>query len=241
MVVYGQGSSTVAITADALAVTDASGNTTRLSGLNLTASLTATVGALGGLDAGTVTAGNFYHIYVVYNPTTGVVSTQLSLSAAGPSLVSGYTQWARVGANKAKTTTTWLPGIQSNCDFAVTVGTAQTALPLIASGAIGAPGTPTWVAQAVRGNGAHVPPTASHIHASLLANSAANLVAIVAPNASYGASSQATNPPPVQLWSSTAYVPGAVQFTMALESNNIYMATTSAGFYLSCVGWRDNL
>jgi hypothetical protein len=240
-ITYGQATGNCTITADEVTVSDAAGNQTRLTSVNVSASL-ATMGAIGGTDGGSIPAGNFAYLYVCYNPTTGGVGALISGAQPVPDhLLSGFTQWCRVGANKAKTTTAWLPGQQNNCDFSVQVGTYQTALPLIASGAIGAPGTPTWVAQAVRGNGNHIPPTASHVHASLLANSAANLVAIVAPSASYGASSQATNPPPVVLWSSTNFVPGAIQFSMQLESNNIYMATTAAGFYLSTVGWRDNL
>lgn len=44
-----------------------------------------------GLDTGTVSGTNWYYVWIIYNPTTGVVASLLSLSATAPTMPSGYT------------------------------------------------------------------------------------------------------------------------------------------------------
>lgn len=51
-----------------------------------------------GLDNGAMTAGNWYYIHVIHNPTTDTTASLISLSATNPALPAGYTNSTRVGA-----------------------------------------------------------------------------------------------------------------------------------------------
>ena len=50
-----------------------------------------------GLDAGTITAGNWYYLFVIYNPTSDTTASLISLSSSSPTLPNGYTMFAMVG------------------------------------------------------------------------------------------------------------------------------------------------
>lgn len=63
---------------------------------NLSLSFDAATSGAGGLDTGSVAAGNWYYVYVIYNEST--VASLISLSSTAPTLPSGYTKFARVGA-----------------------------------------------------------------------------------------------------------------------------------------------
>lgn len=54
--------------------------------------------AAGGLDTGARAASTWYHIYIIYNPTTLVTDALLSLSATTPTMPSGYTKKRMIGA-----------------------------------------------------------------------------------------------------------------------------------------------
>ena len=74
------------VTADELVVQDTNGVQAKLLNLSLSGStyfnLSNTPGTQGGLDTGTVTAGNIYHLYVTYNPTTGAITWNRSGACA---------------------------------------------------------------------------------------------------------------------------------------------------------------
>ena len=50
-----------------------------------------------GLDVNSITAGNWYYLFVIYNPITNTTATVISLSSASPTLPNGYTMFAMVG------------------------------------------------------------------------------------------------------------------------------------------------
>lgn len=52
----------------------------------------------GGLDTGSVTTAEWYHLWAIKNPTSGVVDVLFSLSATAPTMPSGYTLKRRLGA-----------------------------------------------------------------------------------------------------------------------------------------------
>ena len=52
----------------------------------------------GGLDTGTVGANDWYHVFVIFNDSTGSRDALFSLSASSPNLPSGYTHKRRIGA-----------------------------------------------------------------------------------------------------------------------------------------------
>ena len=91
--------SQIKIAADAVILQDASGNNVRASTVACTIDFT-TSGA-GGLDTSSLAAGNWYFVYVIFNPSTNTTSCLGSLqsSTASVTLPSGYTFIARVGAN----------------------------------------------------------------------------------------------------------------------------------------------
>lgn len=62
----------------------------------------------GGLDAGAIANGSWYHYYVIRRPDTGVVDVLLSLSATAPTLPAGYTQFRRIGSGRTNGSAQWL-------------------------------------------------------------------------------------------------------------------------------------
>lgn len=54
--------------------------------------------AAGGLDTGTISASAWYHVFVIYNPSTKVTDVLFSLSPTSPTLPSGYTKQRRIGS-----------------------------------------------------------------------------------------------------------------------------------------------
>lgn len=101
-----------------------------------------------GLDTGTINAATWYHVYVIFNPTTLVVDVLFSTNATTPSLPSGFTKFRRVGSLRTGGTTALFTIIQNGDRFDyngpvnflnnVTPGvtTAQTVTPLCPLGVI---------------------------------------------------------------------------------------------------------
>ncbi|RJO60819.1 MAG: hypothetical protein C4542_08195 [Dehalococcoidia bacterium] len=54
--------------------------------------------AAGSLDAGSVATSTWYHVYAIYNATTGVTDILTSLSATDPDPPEGYATFRRIGA-----------------------------------------------------------------------------------------------------------------------------------------------
>jgi hypothetical protein len=78
----------------------------------------------GGLDTGTTggAASTFYHFYGLYNPTTGETDFTFSVTgpATGPTLPSGFTQWAWLYAWQTDGSKNWVLGTQDGDDFTKT-------------------------------------------------------------------------------------------------------------------------
>lgn len=51
----------------------------------------------GGLDAGAVAANTGYHVWAIYDPTSGISDALFSTSATSPTMPSGYTKKRRIG------------------------------------------------------------------------------------------------------------------------------------------------
>ncbi len=217
---------TVTVTADAICLKNASNEQVVLNAVSVAPSL-ATSGA-NGLDTGASVVSTWYYVWVIWEGTT--TAGLLSLSATAPTMPSGYTHKARVGAVRTDGTANKYPlsytQFGNSAHYKVAAGSNVTATPMMASGAVTWPATVAAVA--------FVPPTASHIKLStyLLAVSTA---AYVAPNAAYSLA----DCPILQINSSyggtfSAPVP------LLLESTNIYYGS-SANTKLLCFGWEDNL
>lgn len=88
--------STADIDADEIIVTDSAGVALKLSAINLTVDM-AFSGA-NGLDTGSEASSTWYYIWVIYNSSTTTSAGLLSVSATAPTMPSGYTYKALIGA-----------------------------------------------------------------------------------------------------------------------------------------------
>lgn len=219
------------ITADAITLEDVNGGQVRALAVNAT--VDATVVGANGIDAGALAASTWYSKWVIFNPSTGVVSGLCSLSATAPTMPAGYTFKARVGWVRTTAGSIFIKTIQYGRRAQYIVdGVTITSLPSMSSGIQGSTAVPTWVSVAV---GNFVPSTASRI---TVVGSGTNSIVMVAPNNNYGAAGSTTNPPPLQEFSASAQ-----SFTedIALETANIFVATSAAASLLQAFGWEDNI
>lgn len=230
-------SAAVSITADALCVKSAAGQQKVLGAVAVAPSFA--ISGVNGLDVGAANsqaANTWYYLWAIWDGTT--TAGLLSLSPTAPTMPSGYTHKARVGAIRTDGTANKYPVsfTQSGrrIQYKPAAGSNLTALPAMASGSAGAPGTPTFVAVAV---GAFVPPTAGRI--AVVGGTGANAsgIFVAAPSNAYGAQN-GSNPPPLSSISSSGSV---VAGDMVLESTNIYWASSTSTAVLNCSGWEDNL
>jgi hypothetical protein len=226
-------SASVSVSADEVVLSNASNQYVTLRSVSLTVAGTS-VGA-NALDTGSVAASTWYSLWVIWNGTT--TAGLLSLSAAAPTMPSGYTHKARVGWIRTDGTANRFPlGFRQfgrQVRYVVAAGSNVTALPMMASGSAGTPNIPT---RAEVATGAFIPTTAGVIHGTFGSNNA-SLNTIVAPNTSYGSYGSTTNPPPASTNTSATNIP----FSFAVESANIHWASGGGGATLQCIGWEDNL
>lgn len=218
------------VTADSIILKTAGSLVFEADAVNVTAAITAS--GANGLDTGTEAANTWYNVFVIYNGTT--VASLLSLSATAPTLPSGYTYYARVGAVRNNASSNFYRSIQYNNDVQYIVGTNPTGMIQLASGTAGNIAS-AWAAIAT---GAFVPPTASRIRGVIFRGGAGTTNVIVAPNNSYGFQNSTTNPPFITKQMGTV---DSGYMDMILESTNIYWASDSASNFLGVVGWQDNL
>jgi hypothetical protein len=236
----------VDVDADAVTVETTSGTAFRLTSINLTINCAAT--GANGLDAGALANSTWYAVYVIYNPATDTTAGLMSASFSSPTMPSGYTAKARLGAFVTSGSALFYGIRQSGNVAQYVVGLAQTAnLPIIANSSTGDLNTPTYTPTAI---GSFVPSTASVIRLVVAGNVPAGLVdgstgMLVAPNGSYGKESSLTNPAPLRVHGSnaasqTSYATN--QGEILLESTNIYIVIGSNGSYaIACLGWNDNI
>lgn len=218
------------LSADAVTVETSGGIAYRLSSLSVTINA-ATTGA-NALDTGAITTDTWYYVYAIYNPATQTSAGLVSTSSTAPTLPSGYTAKARLGAFLTDASSHFyrIKQVGVYASYIITAGTNTASGPLMASGGVGSVTTPTWVAVSVS---AFVPPTAARIIARSYAASGYN---IVAPNNAYGAYNSILNNPPVN----HSGVSGR-SFDFMLESTNIYWASQHANNSILCSGWVDNI
>lgn len=92
----GTPNSQVDIDADEIILKDSSGRAYLAESVNLTANIAAS--GANGLDTGVEANSTWYYLWVIYNPTTDTVASLISASSTAPTLPSGYTYKALVGA-----------------------------------------------------------------------------------------------------------------------------------------------
>ena len=95
----------VAVTDDQLAIL-----TTSVTFTKTTAAWAAGSGA-GALDAGSVAASTWYHVYIIFNATTGALDFLISTSLT-PTMPAGFTNKRRLGSIKTNASSNILPFVQ---------------------------------------------------------------------------------------------------------------------------------
>lgn len=246
-------------------VVDVNGTNT-LSSYACTADITAS--GAGGLDTGSVAASTWYFVWVISQPSgitshgTGTVSCMFSVSSTAPTMPSGYTYRARVGAVPTDASANkCLYRVQQNGRIAHYVATGANA-GCSAGNSLGAVlwnnanvgttvfASPTLVATTVVGNGLPVPSTAVRLAVYLntqYKGGAGNGNIIVAPNQSFSGANNGqtgTNGFQGQVGVGTTSV-SATELTpiwMTLESTSLSIASTgTTSSAISISDWEDNL
>ena len=219
--------SNIPITADELVVESASNEYRTLRNVNVTID-SSTVGA-NGLDAGTLAGSTWYYTFIIWNGST--VAGLMSASATAPTLPSGYTHWARVGAIRTDGGANKYPlPIQQKgkkVSYIPASSTNLTGLPTVASGS--ANGSTPSVS-------AFVPPTAESIMLTLKVSPSSN-----AGSAYVGVNANASD---LIGFSSGGSTPAHEKYVEILLTNamTIYYDSTSLGSSnLKAIGWTDNL
>lgn len=204
-----------------------------------------TNGAVNSLDTGTIAANTWYYMYAISDGSTN--GTLASTSSTSPTMPSGYTYKARIGAVKtvsgsAQLLGTWQFGKRAQ----YVVGLAQTTARQAAASTTSKQGditVPTWVGVQVRGATSPVPPTATILYGGLTIKDGSATYFGMAPNNSYGSYTSTTNAPPVVYKANSDNTSVSESFTVLLESDNVYWASsgTASIMALWVDGWEDNL
>lgn len=71
----------------------------------------------GGLDTGSAALSTWYHLFIIGNPTTGVVDALFSTSATAPVMPSGYTHKRRIASMFRSNPAAWLGYLQDGDYF----------------------------------------------------------------------------------------------------------------------------
>ncbi len=217
------------VTADAVTVRNAAEayRTIRNVSLSINAS---SVGA-NGIDTGSLAVSTCYFVFVIWNETT--VAGLVSASSTSPTLPTGYTYSARVGAFFSDSSNKWpQKGYQRGDVFqrAPTVGANLTTQIRVDPGtAVGNPGAGTLVSQSLA---SYIPPTARIARMTVAA--VANTWRL---SPFYTGGITATS---ILFGGAMAGFNGNVTCDVPLIDMNVWWANDSASCALYASGWVDN-
>lgn len=227
---------TVTVAADFVSMADSTSSNFLTAACSGTADLGSN-GSVNKLDTGTIGSNTWYSVWCIAT-AAGTTGTLVSSSFTVPTLPSGYTYRARIGAVRTIAASATLYGTwQFGRRAQYVVGLAQTSvLPVMASGITGTCGVGTYTAVAV---GNYVPPTASEIE--VIAGNGYNGAGLsgvcVAPNNAYGTDLSANLPP----LATDTTARNTKSGWLLLESTSIYFASSAGGGMVGAKGWVDNL
>lgn len=233
----GTESTKVSITAAAATMVNASGTSVYATGVSITIDLTTgtSSAAANGMDGEARGTSAWLYLYLINNgATTAGLATLTSPLSGLPTLPSGYTSYAYVGAMYVDGSGNLLRTLQNKnrAHYVVTGSSNTAALPTMASGSAGTVASGPTVAITLAG---FVPVTASNV--LLCANSdvgGTNTAVVVGPNNAYGGPNT-SNPAPIASSSAgTSHIDAC-----PIESASIYWASTSTDGFVLCVGWDD--
>lgn len=232
----------VTVTADSISASDGASGFTTLLGVSVTASNI--VSGVNGLDTGSVATSTWYAVYVIYNPTTLVTAALLSTNFSVPTLPTGYTQYARVGAMVTDASSDFMDILQKDTWAQYVIGATGNTIvaPVIANGVVGTVSvtSPILISASIS---AFVPPTASLINIATAIKWKGGSIAgvLVAPNTSWGGTNRGPEGSVGQIWPLNQPSSGGISAWMVLESTAIAWASSAAGGAIACLGWKDNL
>ena len=218
------------LTADAITIKNAADAYRTLRNVSLT--IDASTTGANGLESGSVAASTWYYVFVIWNETTiaGLVSTSRS-----PTLPSGYTYSARVGAFYSDATNKYpLSGYQRGSEFSYLVragSNLSSSFPIIASGVIGSISTPTYVSSGLT---SFIPDTARSVIIAAENNTSTLMIA----HADGYGPANGTNIP--TYWTSHGSASTSHVFNMPLLNQNIWIASAGANNKVRCAGWIDS-
>lgn len=223
------------VSADALALWDGSTGTKTFRSLSVSVSTACSTGP-GCMDTGGPGTSRWLQVWAI-GKADGTISATFTGSAAPtpPTLATGYTFYARLGAVRIDSSARIVRSQQrgSIARYIVQGSGSTPSLPAIATGTAGSVSTPTYAAVSWA---SVAPPTASSLQ--VLASSAGFTV-LVAPNGNYGNNTSTSNPAPCQGSIPASY--GRSQCDIPLETTNIYWASDSASQGVYAIGWNDLL
>lgn len=223
------------LTADSVVLDNGAGAYKLVNSVSLTLG-TGTSGA-NGLDTGSMANSTWYYVWAINNGTTTAVL--ISTSSTAPTMPSGYTYKARLGAVRTNGSAQLYRTIQYGRKARWVVdGTLLTGPPQMASGVAGTISSGTWVAVAT---GAFVPATASSVIVVSNSASANTFQIVVVPNNSYAGYTIGNGTSQTVGWQmmSQGYINQTAE--IVLESSNIYWACSNANGTIQCYGWEDNI
>jgi hypothetical protein len=238
----GTAASHVIVTADQVLLWNASNGAINVQTVSL--DINANAAGANGLDTGSFAINTWYYVWVIYNGVTATTAGLLSASATAPTMPSGFTYKARVGAIRAGAGPAFVNMMQKGRRAQYLVGTfggnVLANLPLIANGAAGtfSDTAPVWAVVSISN---FVPPAGSEIMIAAtnkFGGAGPNSMQL-APNSNYGGGAS-TIPPPLQLSTVTGLVLAAT-VSLELESTNVSWASAGGGGAISALGWIDNL
>jgi len=230
---------TVTPTADAVVVQNSGGGTVRLTSFAPGACSTATTGA-NALDTGTVATSTWYALYAIYNSGTATAASLLSASFTAPTLPSGYTYSALIGAVITDGSGNLMRTLQKGRRGKYVIGSNPANTVTIAHGTAGTASStsPTLAAVSVAGS---VPPNATVVHLAANGKYAAGsnvTLLMVAPTTAWGGTNNGPSGSAGNTYPIYTATPSQNQFgSILLETTTIAWATDSTGGAVAALEW----
>lgn len=226
---------TFTITADEISVQQGAIDLTRRVD-NVSVTNTITTSGINGLDSGTLSPSTWYSVWVMSDGTNTGSLISLQFNAGSISYPGSYVFAARVGAIRTDSSSHIIGFIQNDRIFQWQPGNNLTNIPTIATGILGNPTAPTYVASSFS---TAVAPTASKI-SIILSGSVNGTIVAAAPNASYGLPGANNN-----LLISNSGGPNVdlhIKADYAIDNaTNFYYASSEATGNLSVNGYEDSI
>ena len=228
-------------TADAVVVQNNSGSTIRILNYAPGVTSTAATGA-NGLDSGSVAPSTWYYFYAIYNASSATAAGLLSKSATSPTLPSGYTYSALLGAFLTDGSSNLLWILQKGRRAQYVLGTNPTASLLVSHATAGtySSTSPTLASISIA---AYVPPiaTSAYFMATTCYNNATNAAILLAPNVNWGGSNNGPAGSNLNAAWPLFYSPAAsnsFSLSMEVESTAVGWASSAAGGACGILGWE---